>query len=115
MASFEYKATTEDGTAIVLRFKRYGDAPGRISRRNIGDMERQVWEYLEWGLLEPVHWPEDSTLPGSNVLDVIRQRDVTKVYQEWQRADDDEDDAEPEPPKPKAKVVPPEPLKVVEE
>lgn len=107
--AFEFKAVTEDGTAIVLRFKRYGDAPGRISRRNIGDMERQVWEYLEWGLTEPKNWPEDSELLGANVFDVIRQRDATKCYQEWQRADDDDEDDEPEPKKTKAKIVPAEP------
>jgi hypothetical protein len=94
--AFEFKAITEDGTAIVLQFKRYGDAPGRISRRNIGDMERQVWEYLEWGLESPANWPEQSLLPGYNVFDVVKQRDITKIYQQWQADDDEEDEKKPE-------------------
>lgn len=94
--AFEYKATTEDGSQVVLRFKPYGNAPGRISRRNIGNMEAQVWAYLEWGLAEPLNWPEDSNMPGTNVLDVIAQRDVTKCYNEWQNSDDEEDSKKPE-------------------
>lgn len=107
--SFEYKAVVpkvihgEDGgedttvnETVVLRFKSYGDAPGRISRHNIGFTEMQVWMYLEWGLVEPAHWPVDSQLPGHNIFDVMPQRQITKCYNAWQRAsindDDDEDD-----------------------
>ncbi len=85
---FEFKTVTEDGVDVILRFKSYGDAPGRISRRNIGDMEAQVWGYLEWGLAEPANWPVGSKLPGHNVLDVIPQKNITKCYQEWQASED---------------------------
>jgi hypothetical protein len=91
---FEFKTVTEDGTPVVLRFKPYGDSPGRISRRNINNMEAQVWQYLEWGLIEPKNWPEDSDSPGTNVLDVVPQRDITKCYQEWQSADDEKEEKE---------------------
>ena len=91
--SFEFKCTTEDDTPVVLRFKPYGDAPGRISRHNIGNMEAQVWQYLEWGL-------EDDQ--DASILDSIRQRDITKMYKEWQNAADDE------PKKTRAKAAPKE-------
>lgn len=80
--------------AVTLVFRPYGDAPGRISRHNIGRTEQQVWEYLEWGLVEPKFWPTDSKSRGHNIFDVMPQRQITKCYNAWQRAgfDDDEDD-----------------------
>jgi hypothetical protein len=81
--NFEYQAVTEDGEAVTLVFKPYGDAPGRISRHNVGNMEAQLWAFLEWGLLEPKHWPTDSTRPGTCVLDVLPQRAITTCYNEW--------------------------------
>jgi hypothetical protein len=84
---FEYKAVTEDGTSVVLRFKPYGDAPGRISRYNIGNMEAQIWAYLAWGLVEPANWPEDGKVSGDKVLDDLPQRDITKCYTEWRESD----------------------------
>lgn len=84
---FEYKAVTEEGVSVVLRFKSYGDAPGRISRYNVGNMEAQIWEYLAWGLVDPVNWPEDGKLPGNKVLDALPQRDITKMYTEWRESD----------------------------
>jgi hypothetical protein len=96
--AFEYKTTTEEGADVILRFKAYGLAPGRISRHNIGNMEAQVWAYLEWGLVEPANWPEGGKQPGTDVFDIIPQNEITKCYAEWQSSDDDE----PE----KPKVVP---------
>lgn len=87
--------TTETVEEIVtLVFRPYGDAPGRISRHNIGRTEQQVWDYLEWGLAEPKFWPTDSKKPGHNIFDEMPQRQITKAYNAWQRAgfDDDEDD-----------------------
>lgn len=95
LAPFEYKTEVEhkvDGelvtTPVTLTFKRYGDAPGRISRRNVGNIERQVWAYLEWGLIEPANWPVDSSVPGHLVFDVMPQRIVTKIYRAWQESED---------------------------
>jgi hypothetical protein len=88
--SFEYKTTTEDGADVILRFKPYLNAPGRISRHNIGQMEAQVWAYLEWGLIEPAFWPDGSQLSGANVFDVIPQREITQCYTEWRDQEDDE-------------------------
>jgi len=81
--NFEYDAVTEDEIKVHLVFKPYGDAPGRISRHNVGNMEAQLWAYLEWGLIEPAHWPEDSDRPGFLVLDVLPQRVITTCYNEW--------------------------------
>lgn len=98
--NFEYKTKTEDGIAVTLVFKPFGDAPGRIPRWNIGNMEAQVWGYLEWGLLEPAVWPADSKLPGKGVFDVIPQREITRCYNKWQAgavAEEDEDKKAPVP------------------
>ncbi len=110
--SFEYKAKIKGRPEpVVVRMEPYGDAPGRISRRNIGDNEAQVWGYLEWGLTEPQSWPpkeltdeEQANIdkakaflvghgflclaPGIDVFDVMKQTDIADLYQEWQRADD---------------------------
>jgi hypothetical protein len=100
-SSFEYKTDVErtvDGETvtepITLMFRRYGDAPGRISRRNVGNVERQVWAYLEWGLIEPKNWPVDSQVPGHMIFDVIPQRVITKVYRAWQESEDELEDQE---------------------
>ena len=85
MSQFEFKTHTEDGTPVVLHLKPYGDAPGRISRRHVGQMERQVWLYLEWGLGEQ----------DADILDSIPQREITKLYQEWMKASDDSEDDKP--------------------
>jgi hypothetical protein len=104
-SSFEYKVDVkreidgEEGRETVtepvtLTFRRYGDAPGRISRRNVGNVERQVWAYLEWGLIEPKHWPVDSEVPGHLIFDVIPQRIITKMYRAWQESEDELEDGE---------------------
>lgn len=85
--SFEFKTTVDD-EIITLEFKSYGDAPGRISRHNIGNMEAQVWGYLEWGLEYPKHWPLDSIKPGTNIFDDMPQREITDCYMQWQASDD---------------------------
>ena len=77
-----------DGVDVTLTFRDYGDVPGRVSRRNINNVEAQVWASLEWGLMEPKHWPLDSKNPGTNVLDEIAQRDITACYLAWQKASD---------------------------
>lgn len=105
---FEFKATiprvtrAEDGSettaeeTVTLLFRPYGDAPGRISRHNIGRIENAVWDYLEWGLTQPKNWPIESTVPGHSIFDEIPQRQITKCYNEWQaqsfeeESDDDE-------------------------
>jgi hypothetical protein len=87
--AFEYKTKVND-KEVVLKFKPYGDAPGRISRHNIGQMEAQVWAYLEWGLIEPKNWPVDGNRPGYEVFDVLPQREITEIYRLWQSSDDDE-------------------------
>lgn len=87
--SFEYKAKV-DGKEVVLKFKPYGEAPGRISRHNIGQMEAQVWAYLEWGLVEPKNWPVDGNRPGIEIFDILPQRDITDLYRLWQASDDEE-------------------------
>lgn len=84
---FEYKTDIIDGEPVALQFKPYRNAPGRISRHNIGQMERQVWLYLEWGLIEPKHWPVESDMPGTNVFDDMPQHEITSCYQAWQNAD----------------------------
>jgi hypothetical protein len=81
---------TPEGVDVVMKFKPYGDVPGRISRHNIGRIEAQVWAALEWGLVEPKHWPLDSHHPGTDVFDVMPQRDITRCYNAWQ--DEDEKD-----------------------
>jgi hypothetical protein len=83
---FEFKTTIE-GEDIILKFRPYGDAPGRISRHNINNMEAQIWAYLEWGLQEPENWPLDSTVAGYNIFDVMPQRQITECYQQWQNSD----------------------------
>lgn len=81
---FTYQATV-DGQQVELKFKDYGDAPGKISRRNMNLIEAQVWAYLEWGLVEPEHWPaDDPNAPGSNVFDEMPQKQITECYQQWQ-------------------------------
>ena len=88
---FEWKVdiTGEDGKPepITLVFKDYGDVPGRVSRRNIGNIEAQIWASLEWGLTEPEKWPAESNHPGSSIFDELPQREITTMYQAWQRAD----------------------------
>jgi hypothetical protein len=85
--NFEFKTATNDGTPITLVLKPAGDAPGAISRHNIGNIEAQFWANYEWGLVEPKHWPEGSDKKGTNVLDVIPQRELTECYNKWQSAD----------------------------
>lgn len=89
---FEYKTITEDGADVILRFKSYSDAPGRIPRRHMRDIEAQLWAYMEWGLVEPANWPEGSEVPGHAVFDVIPQRDITKCFSDWQVSEDEDDD-----------------------
>jgi len=90
---FEYEATLPkaadetEAQKVTLKFKDYGDAPGSISRYNIGDNEAQIWGYLEWGLEEPKNWPEDSSKPGDSIFDVLPQRQITKAYIAWREAD----------------------------
>lgn len=93
--AFEFKTEIErevDGETvtepITLAFRRYGDAPARISRRNQGMIERQVWLYLEWGLITPEHWPPESDTPGHKIFDELPQRVVTKIYRDWQESED---------------------------
>jgi hypothetical protein len=81
--NFEFDAVTETGQEVKLVFKPYGDAPGRISRHNVGNMEAQLWAFLEWGLAEPKNWPVDSARPGSSVFDVLAQRAITTCYNAW--------------------------------
>jgi hypothetical protein len=85
--NFTFETVTETGESVKLVFKPYGDAPGRISRRNVNNIEAQFWQYLEWGLIEPTNWPVDSTRPGAAIFDVIPQRALTTCYNEWQEAD----------------------------
>jgi hypothetical protein len=85
MANYEYKVTIGD-TPVTLVLKDFGDVPGRVSRRNVGNIEAQVWASLEWGLIEPEHWPLDSTRPGTDLFDDIAQRDATDCYMAWQKA-----------------------------
>lgn len=94
--SFEYTATIPaegegEATEVVLKFKDWGLAPGRISRQNIGDVESQVWAFLEWGLIEPKNWPvDDSNKPGQNVFDVVPQRQINECYRLWRDASDED-------------------------
>jgi hypothetical protein len=85
---FEFNTSTVDGVPVFLRFRPYGDAPGRISRRNVNNIEAQFWDYLEWGLVSPVNWPEDSDRPGHAVLDDIPQRAIMACYNAWQTSDE---------------------------
>lgn len=77
-----------DGKDVTLTLRDYGDVPGKVSRRNIGNVEAQVWASLEWGLVEPKNWPLDSKNSGTNVLDEMAQRDITACYIAWQKASD---------------------------
>ena len=52
----------------------------------MGNVEAQVWASLEWGLIEPEHWPLDSARPGTDLFDDIAQRDATACYLAWQKA-----------------------------
>ena len=85
MPNFEFKTTIND-EPITFVFKDFGDIPGRVSRRNMGNVEAQVWASLEWGLIEPEHWPLDSARPGTDLFDDIAQRDATACYLAWQKA-----------------------------
>lgn len=85
--SFKYEVEI-DGKEVTLTLRDYGDVPGRVSRRNINNVEAQVWASLEWGLVEPKHWPVDSKNPGTNVLDEVSQREITACYIAWQKASD---------------------------
>lgn len=85
--SFKYEVEI-DGKEVTITLRDYGDVPGRVSRRNINNVEAQVWASLEWGLVEPKHWPLDSKNPGTNVFDDIAQRDITACYLAWQKASD---------------------------
>jgi hypothetical protein len=86
--SFTFK-TQIDGKDVELQFKPYGDAPGRISRHNVGNIEAQVWAYLEWGLISPEKWPLDGNGAGANIFDVMPQKQITELYRLWQNADDE--------------------------
>jgi hypothetical protein len=96
---FEYKTTVkvkgDDGNEydrdVTLQFKPYGDAPGKISRYNQNNIERQLWLTMEWGLISPAHWPDDSVLPGHRLFDDMSQRDISDCYTKWQEHNDDED------------------------
>ena len=90
---FEFKVDHPDkenheGEQITLVFKDYGDVPGRVSRRNIGRIEAQIWASLEWGLVEPSNWPLNSDKVGNNIFDELPQRLITEIYREWQKASD---------------------------
>jgi hypothetical protein len=85
--NFTFDTATETGEPVTLVFKPYGDAPGRISRHNINNIEAQVWGYLEWGLESPKFWPHDTLIPGVAVFDFIPQRAITTCYNEWQSSD----------------------------
>jgi hypothetical protein len=88
MANFEFKAQIED-TLVILVFKPFYDMPGRISRHNVNNIEAETWAGLEWGLIEPAHWPAESQRPGSDIFDVLPQREIARCYQEWLKSDDD--------------------------
>lgn len=98
--NFEYEAALEDGKPVTLVFKPYGDAPGRIARHNVNNIEAQFWQYLEWGLLQPKNWPVGSQTQGVAVFDEIPQRLITLCYNAWQEATpskaDEKKDAEVE-------------------
>lgn len=78
------------GEQVELVLKDYGDVPGRVSRRNIGRIEAQIWASLDWGLTEPKNWPVDSDKLGTNIFDELPQRLITEIYREWQKASDDD-------------------------
>src|SRR5271170_4359094 len=84
--NFEFKTKLVDGTPITLVFRPYGDAPGKIARHNVNNIEAQFWQYLEWGLIEPKTWPDLTPHPGVNVFDEIPQRQITLCYNAWQEA-----------------------------
>ena len=84
---FEYQVTPEGHDwPVTLKFKDFGDVPGRVSRYYIGDIERQVWASLEWGLVEPAHWPLDSQSPGHTIFDEVPQKQLTDCFTAWQKA-----------------------------
>lgn len=112
MSLFEFKVDI-NGEPVMLRLKPWGDAPGAISRHNVGRGEAQVWAFLEWGLVEPKLWPpkevseEDQRnidqaasfleshgysvfSPGIDVLDVISQTQIGQLYEAWVQADNAE-------------------------
>lgn len=83
--SFDFKLEMEDGSFTDIKLRHYGKAPGRISKRNIGNTEAQVWAALDWGLVEPEHWPLASEkAPGTNVLDDACMSSIMDCYNEWQ-------------------------------
>ena len=82
---FSFKLEMEDGTTQEVTLRSYGMAPGRISRRNIGNTEAQVWAAFDWGLIEPKHWPLDSEKgAGTDILDDARMRSIMECYNDWQ-------------------------------
>lgn len=90
---FEFKVTPEDGEPTTITLKPYDNIPGRISRYHRGDLEAQIWASLEWGLVEPKHWPLESNNAGHLIFDFVPQREITKLFIGWQddsKSDDDE-------------------------
>jgi hypothetical protein len=81
---YECKAKLEDGEVVELRFKQFSRIPGRISRHNQGNSEKQLWGSLAWGLIEPKHWPVDTDGEGMAVFDDMPMEEIMKVHNGWQ-------------------------------
>jgi hypothetical protein len=81
---YETKATLEDGSEVALAFKDFADIPGRVSLDNQGNSEAQLWQSLQWGLIEPAHWPTDTQMPGWHVFRDMPMRRILKLHNDWQ-------------------------------
>jgi hypothetical protein len=82
---WECKLTLPDGEVVNLKFRDFAKVPSKISMNNIGDDERQLWLSLDWGLIEPEHWPTDSKRLGVNVFAEVPASIAMDIHREWQK------------------------------
>jgi hypothetical protein len=80
------KVILPDGDTLELKFRDFANIPGRISLDNVADQTSQLWGSLDWGLIEPKHWPvNDSEMSGLNLFRQLPMAVVMKIHRAWQR------------------------------
>lgn len=85
--AWECKVTLPDGETVELKFRDFAVIPGRVSIDAPGDQEVQLWGALDWGLIEPKHWPRDNE--DASPLNLFRQLPMhinLKIYRAWQKS-----------------------------
>ncbi|WP_370066837.1 hypothetical protein [Mycobacterium sp. MAA66] len=72
---------------MTLKFQDLDEAVKAISPDS-GYVDALFDAYLQWALVEPAHWPQDSHLPGHKVLARVARWQLDDIYVGWRNADD---------------------------